>query len=245
MSDLHLEHYGESWPGFVDAIPGGSDVLVLAGDIVQFSWFDSRALLEIFKRFSEKAQTVVYLPGNHEFYGEGFTQILDAVQEIAGAYVKVLGPSKDQIVKHKLGGPNIIGATLWFPYQAENNVHRQHLADFRMIKYFAGQVYEIHEKEKAFLLENVREGDILVTHHLPGLQSVPEQYKNSSLNRFFVARATEIAAKNRPALWIHGHTHDSCDYDLYGTRVLCNPAGYPREGKPENPNWRPDAKVEI
>jgi hypothetical protein len=28
------------------------------------------------------------------------------------------------------------------------------------------------------------------------------------------------------AVWIHGHTHDSCDYVEEGTRVVCNPRGY-------------------
>jgi Icc-related predicted phosphoesterase len=33
----------------------------------------------------------------------------------------------------------------------------------------------------------------------------------------------------RPALWLHGHTHGSCDYKLGDTRVVCNPMGYPGE----------------
>ena len=28
------------------------------------------------------------------------------------------------------------------------------------------------------------------------------------------------------SLWIHGHTHASCDYLIGKTRVLCNPRGY-------------------
>jgi Icc-related predicted phosphoesterase len=34
------------------------------------------------------------------------------------------------------------------------------------------------------------------------------------------------------ALWIHGHTHESMDYTLAGTRVVCNPRGY----LPDEPN---------
>lgn len=30
----------------------------------------------------------------------------------------------------------------------------------------------------------------------------------------------------RPLLWVHGHTHDSFDYMIGSTRVLCNPRGY-------------------
>jgi hypothetical protein len=28
------------------------------------------------------------------------------------------------------------------------------------------------------------------------------------------------------SLWTHGHTHESFDYVVNGTRVVCNPRGY-------------------
>jgi hypothetical protein len=28
------------------------------------------------------------------------------------------------------------------------------------------------------------------------------------------------------SLWIHGHTHESVDYFVNSTRVVCNPRGY-------------------
>jgi Icc-related predicted phosphoesterase len=27
------------------------------------------------------------------------------------------------------------------------------------------------------------------------------------------------------ALWVHGHSHTAVDYDVAGTRVVCNPRG--------------------
>ena len=33
----------------------------------------------------------------------------------------------------------------------------------------------------------------------------------------------------QPKLWIHGHSHDRCDYSLGKTRVVANPMGYPKE----------------
>jgi predicted phosphodiesterase len=32
----------------------------------------------------------------------------------------------------------------------------------------------------------------------------------------------------RASVWIHGHTHESFDYVVNGTRVVCNPRGYLR-----------------
>ena len=35
--------------------------------------------------------------------------------------------------------------------------------------------------------------------------------------------------EHQPKLWIHGHSHDRCDYLLGKTRVVANPLGYPNE----------------
>jgi hypothetical protein len=35
--------------------------------------------------------------------------------------------------------------------------------------------------------------------------------------------------KHRPELWIHGHTHVPCDYELFDTHIVRNPGGYPGE----------------
>jgi Icc-related predicted phosphoesterase len=49
------------------------------------------------------------------------------------------------------------------------------------------------------------------------------------LNPAFASRLEDVIEKYRPDLWIHGHTHVSCDYELFGTREVCNPRGYPSE----------------
>jgi hypothetical protein len=46
-------------------------------------------------------------------------------------------------------------------------------------------------------------------------------------------------------LWVHGHTHDSFDYVVNGTRVLCNPRGYAKDGVNENVRFDPDLLVEV
>ena len=44
---------------------------------------------------------------------------------------------------------------------------------------------------------------------------------------------------------MHGHTHDSFDYVVRGTRVVCNPRGYAKDGVNENPAFDPEFVVEI
>jgi hypothetical protein len=66
---------------------------------------------------------------------------------------------------------------------------------------------------------------VVVTHHLPHLNSVDAMFAGHPLNPAFVSHMPELV---RPPvdLWIHGHTHCLCDYTVAGTRVLCNPRGY-------------------
>lgn len=76
--------------------------------------------------------------------------------------------------------------------------------------------------------------DIVVTHHLPTTLSVPKRFKNEAKNAFFVTNCEHLFRVGEPRVWVHGHTHDSCDYTYEGTRVMCNPRGYwPGEMNPK------------
>jgi len=260
VSDVHLEFYRDfhdGWRALTDKIPSGlADVLVLAGDIVQFAAFDRSELDEIFAEFRRKAPVVVYVPGNHEFYGQSIEDTLKDISSLSSDGLVVLDAGDDKIFEHL--GRRFIGCTLWFPYRRDNHMHEKYLSDFSLIspgsrfqerrgrRRFDEWVYEEHERQKGFLLKSVGEGDVLVTHHLPGHMSVPAVYMECELNRFFVADAESVAEQRKPALWIHGHTHSTCDYRLFGTRVLCNAAGYPsRSGAVEVKGWDPAKIVEI
>ena len=67
----------------------------------------------------------------------------------------------------------------------------------------------------------------------------------SPLNAIFVSDAEPLVAASGARLWIHGHTHDSFDYQVQGTRVLCNPRGYAKDGNDENPLFDPRLVVEV
>jgi Icc-related predicted phosphoesterase len=63
------------------------------------------------------------------------------------------------------------------------------------------------------------------------------------LNPAFASGLEDVIEKYQPDLWIHGHTHVPCDYELCGTRVVCNPRGYPNEISSDG--FAPDLVVEI
>ncbi|MEW8692247.1 MAG: hypothetical protein AB2535_14320 [Candidatus Thiodiazotropha endolucinida] len=84
---------------------------------------------------------------------------------------------------------------------------------------------------------------VVVTHHAPSSQSVHPRYARDLLTPAFASNMENLMDSNRAALWIHGHTHDSFDYEIYETRVVCNPRGYSPEAL--NPDFRPDCVVDI
>ena len=50
---------------------------------------------------------------------------------------------------------------------------------------------------------------------------------------------------SRVQLWVHGHTHDTFDYAIRGTRVICNPRGYAKDGVNENARFDPDLTIDL
>ncbi len=67
---------------------------------------------------------------------------------------------------------------------------------------------------------------VVVTHHVPHPGSVAGRFANDALTPAFVSDLSEVIDRYAPALWIHGHTHDSFDYRVGGTRIVCKPKGY-------------------
>jgi hypothetical protein len=75
---------------------------------------------------------------------------------------------------------------------------------------------------------------VVITHHAPSPRSIHPRFAGSPLNGCFVSDLERLMDGERVHLWIHGHTHDSFDYTVAGTRVLCNPRGYAKNGLNEN-----------
>jgi hypothetical protein len=86
---------------------------------------------------------------------------------------------------------------------------------------------------------------VVITHHAPSPRSIHPRFEGSPINACFVSRAEHLLGGARAGLWIHGHTHDSFDYSVDGTRVVCNPRGYSRDGVNENAAFDPGFTVEV
>lgn len=227
MSDLHLEfHRDHGEYLFKHLDPKGIDVLVLAGDIVplrDFYWAK-----EYFTEFCSMYKNVVYCKGNHEYYQ---TDIGTADHNMGAIAV---GLSNLHVLQH--GEPKVVdcqrfvGGTMWFKNDPRNMFHKQGMNDFYVISGgFDPWVYKQNELTVKNLEQNLQEGDVVVTHHLPSYKSVHPKFQDSGLNRFFVCDVEQLILDKQPKLWVHGHTHEGVDYTLGKTRVVANPMGYPHE----------------
>ena len=246
LSDLHLEF--QRWaPPKVDA-----DVVVLAGDIhVGIQGVD-------WARRHFPLSPVIYVPGNHEFYGEHMQNLRgDLLRAGRDSRVDVL--DGDNLV---IGGVRFLGATLWTDFALQgtdlSSIDRamadadRGMNDFRLIRYGARGRFlpknarAIHLAQVRWLRIKLAEKflgpTIVVTHHLPHRHSISPRYQGSDLNPSFASDLSDLMGSS-VSLWIHGHTHESFDYLVNGTRVVCNPRGYaPME---LNPAFDPGLTVDV
>lgn len=90
--------------------------------------------------------------------------------------------------------------------------------------------FEFHMNDLEWLTEKLNEKfdgkTVVVTHHLPSALSVADNYANDIVTAAFASRLDDLISSTQPDLWVHGHTHHSCDYQIGRTRVVCNPKGY-------------------
>ena len=228
VSDVHTEFHRDKGTAFIDDLvyqcrKNDIDVLVVAGDFTVAKLLTSRLN---YLATSAYGIDVVYTPGNHEYYHSTYEEVglsLDVLSD-AHANLHILCESTPM---HVVQGRRFLGGTMWFPDIPQVHMHKGVLNDFRLIKDFERWVYKENARTTSFIKTNAREEDIVVTHHAPSYQSIGDKHRGAPTNIFYVNyNAESVIESNKPTLWFHGHTHQAQDYELYDTRVICNPHGY-------------------
>ncbi len=225
-SDLHLDTYeGDTFA--YDLIPGNAEALIIAGDMCGSFYLHEQGY-ETLQVLCDKYGLVIYVLGNHEYYGSDYEKTQDRFRYL-GQKIANLSCLENEVLDC---GVVVAGTTLWFPDSPMNRIYEKFMNDFSVIEGFRGWVYE-KNREAVEFLRGAKEADLIVTHHLPCPKSIHPQYTNSITNRYFLCDISEILLDLGPQVLVHGHTHTPCDYRLGKTRVICNPRGYPRENKGE------------
>jgi Icc-related predicted phosphoesterase len=245
LADLHIE-FDEFRVPQTDA-----DVVLLAGDIhvgdKGFHW----------ARDHFPDRDVVYVLGNHEYYRGAVPKLTQKLERLsAGSNIHVLDNRA-----LTLGDVRILGCTLWSDFKLLNNLDIAVIAaqdimnDFRLIrvspafrKLLPADTAKMHRKSRTWLKGELRRAKtenkktVVITHNAPSLRSVPARYKTDPLSAAFASNMEDLIFEAGPDLWVHGHIHDSSDYRIGNTRVICNPRGYAHE---PNPDFDADLVVEI
>lgn len=248
LSDLHLS------TGELEVPETDADVVILAGDIARPKEAIAWAV--------RLGKPVLYVPGNHEFYGGSIDGTVQELRRLcAGTGIRLL--DNDEIV---MQGVRFLGTTLWTDFLLFGVGERRSIAieealrfmrDFNRIRLHetsdtlfapddSAALFERHAGWlEARLADPFRGPTVVITHHAPSPKSVHPRFADSLLNACFVSDAEKLIDGERAALWIHGHTHDSFDYVVNGTRIVCNPRGYAEQGVNENPWFDPSFTVAI
>lgn len=236
MSDLHTEHAPLELPREFPA----ADVCVVAGDFGAKGVVKS---LEWLHRHVVPAMPVVFVAGNHDYYG---TSLMESVEEGRAAAASMPGVHFLENETVDLFGVTFAGCTLWTDYDLHGGPELamwsacRSMNDYRKIR-FSKRPFErftptralrMHRDSRRFLSEALADDGrrtVVVTHHAPSQRSLPPCFHGDQISPAYASDMEDLMMQRGPALWVHGHIHEPVDYVVGKTRVVSSPRGYPGE----------------
>jgi predicted MPP superfamily phosphohydrolase len=253
ISDLHLDFSDLTLPGGDVLILSGD--ICEARHLKKDMYNRDMVLLEherkdqrpdryyrFFEEECSKYREVVMVMGNHEHYGFNYQKTYPHIASQLPDNVTLL-----ENQTHTIDDVTFVGCTLWTDMNQSDPLTMFHMKssmnDYRQVTMFneVKNVYhrltpektvEDHYKSKQFIEETVKDKFdkkfVVVTHHAPSKSSIKPQYaENHLMNGAYSSDLSKFILENpQIKLWTHGHTHDTFDYMIGSTRIVCNPRGY-------------------
>jgi len=255
VSDLHLEF------GDIEIKNNGADVLILSGDICvaadigrgEMSDRKTR-FVNFFERVSKEFKNVVYVFGNHEHYHGDFVTSTEIIRTAFGHLSNVHILDIDSV---DIDGVLFVGGTLWTNFKNRDPVvmwdAQRMMNDYRTVRNGSPNVFlpedsVLYHEQMLRTIDAACNGEtrpiVVVGHHAPSFKSIGGRYVGDKLNGAYASDLVEfIEQRPQIKMWTHGHIHNSSDYMIGSTRVLCNPRGY--HGYEENDGFRPNTVFEL
>jgi len=218
ISDVHCEFHRDGGKSFCEKLPVISSTLVIAGD---FATYD--LIIRNIKILTKRFENIIYVCGNHEYYGATRGLVNQTLNKLGYRYKNFHWLNNSTV---EIDGVRFLGSTMWFQDRPDNFMYQDLLNDFYCIRGFKKWIYSENKKAISFFDNNVKEGDVVITHHAPCSLSISNGFRSSDTNRFYVCDMSELIYQKKPSYWIHGHMHQAVSYGLYNTRVESNPFGY-------------------
>jgi predicted phosphodiesterase len=233
FSDIHLE-FADWEPPATDA-----DVVIVAGDLHP----KPEGIAWITRHF--RSVPVVYVAGNHEFYGSTYQKRLNQLQMAAesSGNIRFLENTSTWI-----GDVLFLGCTLWTDFNLFHDpgtagaAAAMGMSDYRRIRTLPNyrrikgrDTSTWHMDSRQWLETELQRHRgvrmVVVTHHAPSPLSLDPTLPSGVMDAAYASRLDDLVAASGACLWIHGHTHCSVDYRIGSTRVFSNQRGYPDQGQ--------------
>jgi len=210
------------------------EILLLAGDIDDNK---NQRIREFLLDCSTRFRSVIYISGNHEYYGSNIIRNHEKLSNICSKYDNVYYLNNQSI---QIDDVSIFGCTLWSELQPQDFAKSDMLNDYKNIrngtierpydrKLTTYDTHSMHLRSKDAITKFLSETEgkkIVMTHHAPSLQSLDPRYANDPSNCFYASNLEDLMCEYNPDIWVHGHIHYKNDYYVQNTRVICNPKGY-------------------
>ena len=182
---------------------------------------------------------VIYIPGNHEFYGADIDRTIEKARLAAeGSNIHVL--SDEAVV---IDGVRFLCGTLWTDFTLLGNPQIAMAAaaslmnDYKHIRcnQYSRRLTPAaslarHHRTRSFLERELDAGfegpTVVVTHHAPHPGGIVEAYRHDLISAAYASDLTDLISRTAPDLWIYGHTHRCEDAYLGQTRMISNAKGY-------------------
>lgn len=264
LSDLHLEFA----PITVD--DADEDLIILAGDIginIAGMLFAKKLARGLDKPVLMVAGNHEFYhdPMMRRYTGiepHSWESTLDNLRQVADHTDKVVKGEatflENTVVEYE--GVRFIGATMWTDMKLFGDdpmvpfLVQRSMNDYRVI--WSSETGEVlnayqtitrHKESRAFIVKALDEPfegkTVVMTHHTPSGRSVPPKYTNDKISAGYSSKMEDLIVEYEPTLWCHGHTHNSYDYLIGTTRIICNPRGY--DEIDPNLDFKPNLVVEV
>lgn len=250
LSDLHLEGAAFNPP------EADCDAVILAGDIGS----GTRGITWAANNFEGLGVPIIYVPGNHEFYGWDMDDWDRAASIEAKARGIILGDCVSTLIEKEGEQPvRVLATTLWTDFALYGQDKINYCGDRTEACLYDYTAITRHNKrlrwktvrnlglrnqrwlkEQAAIAKAAGEKVVVATHHAPSERSSALRFKNDPVTAGF-ASALEGFAEEFVDLWIHGHMHNNSWYQIGKCLVVANPRGY----RPPSENPRFDDKMVV
>lgn len=245
-SDLHLEMKPNAAFWEEHPLEAVGDVLILAGDITNLTYYNIRKLeKDFFRKLSKQFKQVFWICGNHEFYRSWDASQLDKPLSI-NLYKNVQLLNNVSVA---YGGARFLFSTLWsYIGEIEGMYIQQNMSDFDLIRYrgrtLTTGIYtnKLHRPSLDFLTTELQKPTdlptVVITHHLPSLQCVHPKHQGSALNQGFATHLDALILDTQPHYWVYGHSHANMPVIEIGqTKLMTNQLGYCAYGENSGFGW--------